>query len=397
MNYDFPEISTFSDVEHAIDRKMFVVAERNGYTIINYLYASPDVFPDIDPTCDIAKIRREFRGLIFDEAGKIIRRPFHKFFNVGERFDTQLANIDVSRPHLIYDKLDGSMIAPYRVGIDTIWGTKMGYTEVSKQAEAFVNQSKTNYKGFADTWLNVGYTPIFEWCARSQRIVLDYKEDQLVLTAMRDMKTGIYCQHEELLDAVAPFNIPVCPVTAGERFSDDFLQKTKQAQDIEGFVIRFDDGHMAKIKCDWYCQLHRVKSDIQFERGVVALLLNEAMDDIKPLMASEDLAAVDEYEEQFIVAFASAVETVRKQLEDIALYDISRKGFALDIAPQLAVYEKVIIFKLFDNSEATTKDIADMLRDVILSHTTKNTKFDELRKTKLFENVKPWRGTYTDE
>jgi hypothetical protein len=37
-------------------------------------------------------------------------------------------------------------------------------------------------------------TPIFEWCSRNQRIVVDYPEDMLVLTAVRDNIEGVYIE-----------------------------------------------------------------------------------------------------------------------------------------------------------------------------------------------------------
>ncbi|PCK07239.1 MAG: hypothetical protein COA42_15410, partial [Alteromonadaceae bacterium] len=113
MSYDnFPTITCLADVEHAIDEKLFMKALRpDGTTIINYLVASTEAFPEIVDHSDIAHIRREFRGMVFDKDGKLIRRPFHKFFNIGERTETQFTNLDLSKEHDIFEKLDGSMIA----------------------------------------------------------------------------------------------------------------------------------------------------------------------------------------------------------------------------------------------------------------------------------------------
>jgi hypothetical protein len=44
-----------------------------------------------------------------------------------------------------------------------------------------------------------GWTPIFEWCSKTNLIVLSYESDQLVLTAMRNMKTGRYMSYAELV------------------------------------------------------------------------------------------------------------------------------------------------------------------------------------------------------
>jgi RNA ligase len=193
MNYEFPYINNISDVLPAIEgRDEFVVAAKEGYTVINYNVMMADTFPDVvlaDPDrpdlaaiARNAMIRRECRGIIFDsETGEILRRPFHKFFNVNEREETQDHAVDLSRPHAILEKLDGSMIAPFIVNGQMIWGTKMGATDVAKPVEEYV-KNNPNYRQFAEYVIERGYTPIFEWCSRKQRIVLDYKEDLYVIT-----------------------------------------------------------------------------------------------------------------------------------------------------------------------------------------------------------------------
>jgi len=120
VNYEFPNIYNIDDVLWAIEgRDEFVVAEKEGYTVINYNVMMADTFPDViidaDPYDQAsgvveqqdynAAIRRECRGLIFDsKTGEILRRPFHKFFNVNEREETQDHVINLSRPHAIQKK-----------------------------------------------------------------------------------------------------------------------------------------------------------------------------------------------------------------------------------------------------------------------------------------------------
>jgi len=59
------------------------------------------------------------------------------------------------------------------------------------QAEVFIAQNP-QYIDFARDCIGEGYTPIFEWCSNKNRIVLDYPEDQLILTSVRHMITGEY-------------------------------------------------------------------------------------------------------------------------------------------------------------------------------------------------------------
>lgn len=393
MKYKFADIETFEDIKDAIDPQYFMVAQREGHSIVNYLFASQDTFPDA--TDEISIKRREFRGLIFDDAGKIIRRPLHKFFNVGERGETSLANIDVSKPHIILEKLDGSMIAPYRLKGRLIWGTKMGDTDVAKPVEEFV-KTHLNYQSFVNSMIEDGYTPIFEWCSRQQRIVIDYgNKDQLILTGIRNMKTGEYLSYDRMLSEGQFHSIPVVKTVFAGSMTPEFLEQVKTLENIEGFVIRFNDGHMIKIKCDWYCALHRVKSDIEYERGVVALILNGQMDDLKSMMVADDLVRVEVYEAAFLKAYHTNVKAIETLMEQIGLMKLTRKEYALNMAPHMPFYINPIVFKLFETDENLfAEHAAELLKETILKYCNKNTKFDELRKTPLFNDVPEWKSTY---
>ncbi len=192
MNYKFPEIRSIHDVlPHIEGRSEFIVAEREFGTVINYMVSMADTF-NMDGPEDIGgAIRRECRGLKFYPDGTIAARTFHKFFNMGEREETQPHLIDFSRDHTIMTKLDGSMIHPMKVGDRIRWMSKMGITDVALQAEEFVSVN-TKYLAFASWCIDNSMTPIFEWCSRKQKIVIDYPEDSLTLLAVRDNITGEY-------------------------------------------------------------------------------------------------------------------------------------------------------------------------------------------------------------
>lgn len=215
MNYEFPLIRNISDVLPAIaGRDEFIVAEKEGYTVINYNVMFEDTFPDVMipvrfemhgklldfmPTeieDDHAAIRRECRGIIFDSAtGDIIRRPFHKFFNVNEREETQDHRLDFSKEHWIDTKLDGSMIAVFMHQGEIVYGTKMVAPDFHELVKKFVDASDVDYEGFCRKVIADGHTPIFEFMHPQKRIVIDYgKEPALTLLAVRHMVTGQFQQ-----------------------------------------------------------------------------------------------------------------------------------------------------------------------------------------------------------
>jgi RNA ligase len=192
MNYKFPVIHTIDDVlPHIEGREEFIVAEREFGTVINYMVAMADTF-DMNGTDDLGgAIRRECRGIKFYPDGRIAARPFHKFFNVGERAETLVHSVDFSCDHRILTKLDGSMIHPILVGGYVRLCTKMGITEVAMNAEEYTSKN-SRYNAFMKWAMDNDLTPLFEWCSRKNRIVIDYPEDSLTLLAVRHNITGEY-------------------------------------------------------------------------------------------------------------------------------------------------------------------------------------------------------------
>ncbi|MDR3503018.1 MAG: RNA ligase [Legionella sp.] len=359
MTYQFPTIIHIDQVKKAIqDRSEFIVAEREGYTIINYMMADSDTFPLV--TGEDEAILRECRGLVFSESGRVVARRYHKFFNINEREETELKNIDWSRSFVILEKLDGSMITPipfYDEDCSTInhvrYGTKMGVTEVAMNAEEFVAKVGPVYDDFCKSMLEFGWTPIFEWCSRKNRIVIDYEFDDLVLTGMRDTYYGNYMDYDRMVCLADHWNIPIVQAYEGTFDGiEKFLAEVKTLEDAEGYVIRFDDGHMLKTKGEWYVAIHRAKDQIGLEKNVVSSIVNERIDDVKPFLLHDDRVKLEEFEDKF---WKGLNQTAFNLTEAFACCsDLSRKDFAIKFASKQDPLFKTVLFKLYDGELAVT-------------------------------------------
>ena len=388
MNYEFPYIGGLSDVLPAIKgRDEFVVAEKEGYTVINYNVMMADTFPDVLELEDAetnyygydydAAIRRECRGIIFDsKTGDIIRRPFHKFFNVNEREETQDHVIDLSRPHAILEKLDGSMIAPFIVNGQMIWGTKMGATDVAKPVEEFV-KNNPHYIEFANYCLRMGMTPIFEWCSRKQRIVLDYKDDLLILTAVRNMQTGEYADYEACRQDAGYYGIQFVRAFEPQTDMKVFLEYVRDLEDLEGFVIRFDDGHMLKLKCHWYLQIHKAKEAILQDRNIVELILEDNLDDVKAHLPAEDRDRLTQFENLFNLRLTDKLYELANELTWIREDGIDRKTFAVEHAPKFEPFTRAVLFKNFDSVD--NEKLWNDIRNTVRNNLTKTVKYEAIR------------------
>jgi RNA ligase len=396
MNYDFPQIRHIDDVLPYIkDAPEFIVAEKDGYKVINYVVAGHDTFPSmIEDDSDAWEsigwfnlgyaIRRECRGLIFDMEGNLVRRAFHKFFNVNERDETQLERIDWSSHHVILEKLDGSMVTPFYVDGHLRWGTKMGITDTSMEAEAFV-ASRPDYTELAAHYLQSGFTPVFEWCSNKNRIVLDYPEDRLVLTAMRDTVSGVYMLQDALERIGERYGIPVVKTWSHEQIQKmgTLIDIIRASEGIEGVVVRFDDGHMVKIKADWYVRIHKVKSLLGQERDVVSLILNNELDDMLPLLPQEDRLRVSEFDERLYDAIKSAARSIKILVESNRM-EMDRKTFALEHASKFDSLWRGLIFQFWDkevNEHLTYEAIVAM----ITKHCGSNASYAKIKEAFLKE------------
>jgi len=396
MFYKFPIIEHVDQVREAIKgRTEFIVAEREWGFVANYLVNLIDSFPYPDTKDEklneMYKIRRECRGIKFDLNGLPLARPFHKFHNLGERPETAADRVDFSRSFITLDKLDGSMIHPIIIDDKVMLCTKMGLTDVATPVQvyaerglSFVNdkKAKTWYVDFMYDLAKSGMTPIFEWCSRQQRIVIDYGDkDHLVLTAVRETISGKYKSYDQMVALAEAYKIPVVDHWEGTfEGIQEFVEKVQEKEGEEGCIIRFDNGHMLKIKNPWYLQLHKTKELLQFEKDVWALVLDEKQDDAKAFMEQEDKDRIDAFADDLYGALDAIAE--RLKWEVIAWVDNhgdSQKKFAVEfINGKDSVFdhhEKTLLYKIkLDIDNART-----FVHDYVRNNVSTSTKVESIR------------------
>lgn len=335
----FPVIETIDDVLLAIaGREEFIVARKDGYTVIDYVYALPDSFgclvKDDEEMRRLSLLRRELRGIKFDASGRLLARAWHKFFNLNEREETQSHAIDWSVPHWVLEKLDGSMVHPAVVHGELVMMTMMGTTSIANDAAAFaLGHASIDYRGFCHAMIGIGLLPIFEWCSRKQRIVVDYPQDQLVLTGLRAQRSGEYVAPPKLKDFAAPYGVPTVAIW-GENLSDidAFVAHTRGLLDQEGYVVTFADGRRIKLKAEDYVFRHRAKEHLLHEKDLVALIVDGKADDVLGVLPDVDAEKFQAY----VTAFNAGLDETCRKIRDVtaffrALFAGDAKRFALEV------------------------------------------------------------------
>jgi RNA ligase len=349
MTEMFPIIKTIDDLlPHIQGNENFSINRKDNYIVIDYILNTPELFKN--------EWEKECRGIIFDAlTGKLLSRPYHKFFNVHERPESFIADGPL-KPHVVLEKLDGSMIRCFKAGVNWIWGSKAGETFLTPQVESFVSD-KPQYMQMVKA--NADCTLIWEWCSRKNRIVVDHPQDRLVLTAIRRNEDGRYLSHATLVGLAKRLNVEVVKeekirINEVPTFGDE---------NFEGIVVRFDTGHMIKVKTEKYLRYHRAKDSITREKNVIAILVNNEADDFRTLLSPDDLKHFEKFENDFFYNVGRTASYTYLNLKAFMKQEMTKKTFALEEQSVIHPLLRRIYFRYLEGKNIPTK--SELYYDVI--------------------------------
>lgn len=205
------------------------------------------------------------RGLILDADGKVIARPFSKFFNLGEYEEQNMPSTAFD----VYEKMDGSLGISYLVNGKVQICTRGSFTsDQSVKANELLHAKY--FESITQMKSNVTY--LFEIIYPENRIVVDYGEEEyLVLLAMIEIETGIDLPLDDI-------GFPV--VKKYEGINDINALRLLAEDNKEGFVIKYSDGYRLKVKFEEYVRLHRIITQISSITIWEYLKMNQPMDEI---------------------------------------------------------------------------------------------------------------------
>ena len=184
------------------------------------------------------------RGLVTDDKGDIIARPFKKFFNIEEGKYTPTEKFEV------FEKMDGSLGIVFWYEGKWILATRGSFT--SDQAI----KGTEILKRYNTDILFRHMTFCFEIIYPENRIVLDYGDDEkLVMLGAFDRwgkDYDISDWDEWGFDVVKKY----------DGIKDFKELKAMVKDDQEGFVVKFTNGDRVKIKGVEYLRLHKIMTNM---------------------------------------------------------------------------------------------------------------------------------------
>lgn len=314
---------------------------------------------------------RDARGLILDNDGNIIARPFTKFFNMNElsnrNFEGKYDDIihlsePKDLPYELTEKRDGSLA----IGFNHKGKFRMASSGSldSRHVEMFNDYIEKNFSDEDKAFLNnlsKTHTIMFEYTGSDNMIVVHYEDTEMTIIGVNNTKTNEDLSVKEMRELFKDTNIPVVKEInmSIEEASSYFNNK----QNVEGFVVRYSDGFRLKVKTDEYFKLHKTYTALDFSdnpssknpKTVMEFLATGREGDLDDLLSSVNSFAnktkLDE------------IEKIRKNsIKRIKAFDT----FASNPSQVLNAIDKRNLYKLGKNDTVFTYDDGtELSRDFI--------------------------------
>jgi RNA ligase len=284
------------------------------------------------------------RGLVTDSSGRVVARPFSKFFNLEEGKHQPTQEFEV------FEKMDGSL------GIVFVWEGQVVYATrgsfASDQAKWMATWGdRYNFSNI----LVEGYTYLFEIIYPENMIVVNYGgESRLVLLGVIKTDTGEETSWSDL-SLVDGWDL----VKRYDGVSDYTLLKGMVESNREGFVVRFSNGNRVKIKGEEYLRLHRIMTNLS--TTAIWEVLSGGGDVLSTLtdIPDEFYDKIHQYSNELMDKYTKLEDEYIWIFELLSKSDVSqiRSGFA-----ELAKKYKypAILFRMYDD-----KDYSEIIWKII--------------------------------
>lgn len=307
------------------------------------------------------------RGITFvveqERPIKLLVLPMKKFFNLGENPFTMDLNLDDIQWY--EEKRDGSLISSLKDSSGMIrLKSKTSLSSVQAQdATAWLYMPEhSDLLEFVQLCESQNCTVNFEWTSPTNRIVLPYQSESLQLLNVIDRDT------REMVDLNELYSNPTFVKYSVERFEApekpvEWVDSVMKSKDIEGFIVYHKDC-VFKLKTEWYCNLHRNKSDvINSDKSRLWLVANGDADDLIGLLSNDpySIELIHKTERHYKNIIQTVLIDTNEARQHLHLERKNYVGHVMQICKQ----SKLSFFacmKLFDNRDL---DVVKCVQDEV--------------------------------
>lgn len=262
MKINVSDLDNIIETKEEFSKKSFY---NDRVSIYTYHVCMQDTF--INP------LEKELRGLTVVDNNKIFL-SMSKFFNVNEREETQYNIIKDKKIDYVALKQDGSLVSFIELDNEIIPKTKGSFN--SEQLKLVKKCLNDNIINFVKDCFKNGLHPLFEIVSPKNKIVIRYPETKLILIAIRD-SNGNYLNIKNI---DIPKEIEITELLDVDTLDNVKKELIKRNGEIEGFVIKFEDGQIVKFKTDKYVELHGLYDDITRDNLVFDICITDSIDDV---------------------------------------------------------------------------------------------------------------------
>ena len=187
-----------------------------------------------------------------------------------------------------------------------------------------------------------------------------------------------------LTEKLKEFNIPTVDTIDFTGDANALIEHTRPLSGIEGFVVEFKNGHRVKVKADEYVRIHKVKDKIRTDRHILALLLENELDDVYPHLDENDFRRVKLYEFHFHESFKETARVLVSDVGAVCGMAEDKKDLAVNIIPKstLEGFGKQLAFRVYDRMAEADFDVQAYVNEELMKHVRSRlgntTKYEEL-------------------
>jgi RNA ligase len=263
----------------------------------------------------------ELRSLTFVENFRFL--GIHKFFELNQAPGWMYEDVKNKKILKITEKIDGTFMQPILINGEIYFKTKLNFETYQAKRCNEILKENPKLKEYISKKFKEGKIPLFEYFSPKTQVVMDYKEEKLFLTQVRDLKTGEYDLGFE--KEAKKYGIKT-PKIYKENF-ENLIKMSKEKDNVEGWVIIFEDMQFLKLKTDEYLKRHKLLGKFEAHNVIYSILNNKA-NEYKNILNknSEKYKYFTEIENKFLTKYNLLKKDLKKAMK------LTKKEFKREFA-----------------------------------------------------------------
>lgn len=290
------------------------------------------IIPQIDAKWN--KDNLHFRSMIVSKDGEVLSCGFKKFFNSGEKPDCYLEPENYTDWY-IQEKMDGSLLIADYVNGQFSMRTRGTVSYKEQQNSSDFELLPEKFPKLLEQFPNFSnLSLLFEIVTPNNVIVIRPKEVEFYLLGAINKDTLEMVSITDLIEIWKAIGCPPTPKQyVFDRFRDlsEIIQHIKNWKGKEGIVLNYNKGqNKIKIKSDWYCFIHRIKSQLNSESNLIEYYVQAGMpeyDNFFKKVETEFDFEIAEQLKDLIIKICDAGEKTKKDIQHMKEFVHSIRGF----------------------------------------------------------------------